>query len=35
MKEVAITVGVTALAIVAVLVIHDNLPNGFSFKKKA
>ncbi len=34
MKEVAITVGLTALALTLVLVVHDNLPSGFSFKKK-
>ncbi len=35
MKEVAITVGFAAVALTLVLVVHDNMPNGFSFKKKA
>lgn len=35
-KEVAITTGLTALAVIVALVIRDNMPNGsFSFKKKA
>jgi len=34
-KEVLITMGLTALAVGVVLVIRDNMPNGFSFKKKA
>jgi len=35
-KEVFIAAGLTALALVVVLVVKDNLPNGnFSFKKKA
>jgi len=34
-KEVLINVGLTVLVIGMVLVIRDNMPNGFSFKKKA
>lgn len=34
-KEVLITAGLTLAAVALVMVIHDNMPNGFAFKKKA
>ena len=33
-KEVMITVGLMTVAVGILLVVHDNMPNGFSFKKK-
>lgn len=32
-KEVWITMGLTATAVAIVLVVRDNMPNGFKFKK--
>jgi len=34
-KEVLISAGLTLAAVALVLVIRDNMPNNFSFKKKA
>lgn len=33
-KEVLMTVALTAVVVGGVLILRDNMPNGFAFKKK-